>query len=82
MSKRIEQLRSFYGCDTDAVKYGADNTARDIAMLLEHLRLAEAVVEAARNIGMNWKTGAPYGGDALDGALRAYDRNREKESEG
>lgn len=37
------------------------------------LAKAEKVVEAARGVGMNWKMGAPYGGDARDAALREYD---------
>ncbi len=39
----------------------------------KRMRDLEAVAEAARTVGMNWKTGAPYGMDALDEALVALD---------
>lgn len=50
---------------------GASATSHEAA---KRGRALEAVAEAARGIGMNWKLGAPYGQDALDEALEALDR--------
>lgn len=52
---------------------------REYAKMCDELSALRTVAHAARGIGMNWKTGAPYGGDALDDALRELDRVRRGE---
>lgn len=44
--------------------------------LKSKLKIAERVIKAAQNVGMNWKNGAPYGMDDLQAAVDEWELNQ------
>lgn len=46
---------------------------RECDKLRTELAAARMVIEAARSVEMNWKLGIPYGLDAINSALAAFD---------